>query len=414
MHVRLTREIKDTLWLMLAQGVNYLAPLLVWPYLMRVLGAEGFGEFSFGLAMAQYMMLLVDFGFNLTATKQIATAETEGERNRIFSATMGARLLLLGVSGVLMLGVGMIPRLHVYRKVMQIMWLMVVGNAFSMFWLFQGMGKIRFVSMVNAVTKIAILPLTFLLVKTEADVTMAAWIQVLAFIGGGVVTVAMTRLLGLARWQKTDWQQVVKALKGSWEVFLSNAATSIYTALFVVILAYYAEADEVGRYAAAEKIMRCAGYMLWVPLSQAYFPKVSQLARQDKEQARKMMRNLGWMVGVGMVIIGGVLAIGMEPVAEWLGKDYGGIQDIALVLAAVPLMVGTGGVIGQMGLIAMGGEKELKWFRNVYLIAGLVAIVSVVTAAQRWGAIGTAAALLLTETVVCAGMAAGWKKISKN
>ena len=81
-----------------------------------------------------------------------------------------------------------------------------------------------------------------------------------------------------------------------------------------------------------------------------------------------------------------------------------GITELMLILAAVPALVGIGGVQGQMGLIAMGGEREKQIFRNVYLIAGVVALISVCVFAYLWGTMGAAVALVLTEFSVCIGM----------
>ena len=400
-----SKEAKDTIWLMALQGVNYLAPLLVWPYLMVVLGAEQFGIFSFGIALAQYLMMLVDFGFNLTATKQIALAQSDSrERDRLFTATMAAKMLLLGLSAAVVAAVSALPMYGAYRAIIWITWLMVAGNAFSMFWLFQGMGKIRWVAIVNAAMKLLILPLTFVLVKLPADVYTAAWIQVAVFIGAGIVTVILTYSMGLARCTRIEWKDVQNQLRSSWSIFLSNAATSTYTALYVVLLAYFVTESEVGRYAAAEKIMRCACYLIWVPVSQAYFPKVSRLSGTDRAEGRRLVRRLTVFMAIVLGAAGIVLALCIEPLTVWLGKDYAGIGSLTAAMAVIPLLVGIGGVQGQMGLIAMGGEKEKASFRNVYLAAGVVALVSVCLFSYLWGAMGAAAALVLTEGTVCLSM----------
>ena len=254
------------------QGVNYLAPLLVWPYLMVVLGAEQFGVFSFGIALAQYLMMLVDFGFNLTTTKQIALGQSDPSKvNRLFTATMAAKLILLAISAGIVLIVSLLPAYSAYQSIVWITWLMVVGNTFSMFWLFQGLGKIRWVAVINAVMKLLILPFTFVLVKTHADVQVAAWIQVAVFLGAGLVAVCMTHSFGMAHYVRISIEEVREQFRISWDIFLSNAATSTYTALYVVLLAYFVSEAEVGLYAAAEKIVRCACYLIWVPVAQAFF-----------------------------------------------------------------------------------------------------------------------------------------------
>ncbi len=400
-----TKEAKDTIWLIGLQGVNYLVPLFVWPYLMVALGAEQFGVYSFGIALAQYLMMLVDFGFNLTASKQIALAQgDELETNRIFSATMTAKLLLLCLSGIIVAIVSVIPAYTVYRNIVWITWLMVVGNAFSMFWLFQGLGKIKLISIVNTAMKLLILPLVFVFVKTPADANIAAWIQAAVFVGSGIVIVWLTKKLSLAQVVPIQWKDIKEQLKSSFSIFLSSAATSTYTALFVVILAYMVSADEVGRYSAAEKIMRSICYLIWMPISQAYFPRASKLGKENPIEGKRLMRHLTLFIIVALGFAGIAIAIAAEPLVNLLGKDYTGIGTIAAILSVVPVLIGIGGIQGQMGLIAMGGEREKKAFRNVYLMAGVIALVSVCILSYIWGAVGAAIALVLAEGFVCVSM----------
>lgn len=400
-----TKEAKDTIWLIGLQGVNYLVPLFVWPYLMVALGAEQFGVYSFGIALAQYLMMLIDFGFNLTASKQIALAQgDELETNRIFSATMTAKLLLLCLSGIIVAIVSVIPAYTVYRNIVWITWLMVVGNAFSMFWLFQGLGKIKLISIVNTAMKLLILPLVFVFVKTPADANIAAWIQAAVFVGSGIVIVWLTKKLSLAQVVPIQWKDIKEQLKSSFYIFLSSAATSTYTALFVVILAYMVSADEVGRYSAAEKIMRSICYLIWMPISQAYFQRASKLGKENPIEGKRLMRHLTLFIIVALGFAGIAIAIAAEPLVNLLGKDYTGIGTIAAILSVVPVLIGIGGIQGQMGLIAMGGEREKKAFRNVYLMAGVIALVSVCILSYIWGAVGAAIALVLAEGFVCVSM----------
>ena len=387
------------------QGVNYLAPLLVWPYLMVVLGAEQFGVFSFGIALAQYLMMLVDFGFNLTTTKQIALGQLDPSKvNRLFTATMAAKLILLAISAGIVLIVSLLPAYSAYKPIVWITWLMVVGNTFSMFWLFQGLGKIRWVAVINAVMKLLILPFTFVLVKTHADVQMAAWIQVAVFLGVGLVTVCLTHSFGMAHYVRISMEEVREQFRISWDIFLSNAATSTYTALYVVLLAYFVSEAEVGLYAAAEKIVRCACYLIWIPVAQAFFPRVSRLSEANPAEGRQLVKRLTWLLCVALGIVGLVLAVGVEPLTVLLGKDYAGIGRLTAMMAVVPMMVGIGGVQGQMGLIALGGKQEKNAYRNVYLTAGAVALVSVCVLSCLFAAIGAAAAVTITETTVCISM----------
>ena len=54
------------------QLLNNLLPVLTMPYLVRILGPSKFGLISFAQALIQYFVNLTDYGFNLTATRDIS------------------------------------------------------------------------------------------------------------------------------------------------------------------------------------------------------------------------------------------------------------------------------------------------------------------------------------------------------
>ena len=68
----MTRLAANIGWLYLLQALNLLLPLLSVPYLTRTLQADGFGQMALALAIAQYLALVTDYGFNLSATRRAA------------------------------------------------------------------------------------------------------------------------------------------------------------------------------------------------------------------------------------------------------------------------------------------------------------------------------------------------------
>ncbi|MDD6641843.1 MAG: flippase [Bacteroidales bacterium] len=400
------------MWLMILQGLNYLAPLLVWPYLMTVLGAEQFGCISFAIAANQYLMIIVDFGFNFSSTKGIALAKGNQESiNRLFSETLVAKLLLLAGAFVLLLVIVAIPKFRIYAQTSLILFSMVVCSALTCVWLFQGLGKIRIVSIINCVSKIAILPLTFVLVRASDDTLVAAYILGGVYVVSAILSLLLVRLQRLARLVAITWSGIKAILKDSFPIFVSNAASSIYAMLFVVILGYFALPDEVGKYAAAEKLMRMACYAVWLPVSQAFFPKICQTANHNRAETRRTLRRLFVIMTAAMLFIGGILFFFARPLSEWLGRDYAGFEPIAKILSIVPLFVAVGGVAGQLGLLTMGNERDKKHFQNIYLSAAGLSVVLTFALVPHFQAIGAGIALLLTECFVCVGMLVGFKKM---
>lgn len=90
--------------LALLQGVNYLLPLLSFPFLFRVLGVERWGLVTFGYSLMQYFVMFTDFGFNLSATKYISEHRNDLQKiNSYLNSAMIGRFILCGISLAILL-----------------------------------------------------------------------------------------------------------------------------------------------------------------------------------------------------------------------------------------------------------------------------------------------------------------------
>jgi O-antigen/teichoic acid export membrane protein len=397
----INKEIKDVFYLIALQGLNYIAPLLVLPYLMKVLGAEKFGYIGFSLSVMQYLMLIVDFGFNLSATKRIALAKgNKQELNEIFSSTFYAKLGLLFISFLVLLLVAFVPRFEIYRETLFIMFLMVIGNTFSFVWLLQGLGEIRFISIFSGIAKLSILPLTFIFVKKPDDYLTAAFLQSLVVVVATLITIIFIirkHWVTLTSFVRKD---VIYDLKESYPIFLSGAATSIYTASFVVVLGYFGTSAEVGQYSAVERIMRAVCYLPLIPVLQVFYPKITQLGKEQKQDAIFLIRKLAIFVGFCMFIVFIGMFFFSSKMTHFLGDDYQGSNALFKIMAFAPVFIGLGGVFAQLGILALGNRRDKQTYQKNYFIAGIVALVSMFLLIPILGTIGAAIALLLTEAVV--------------
>lgn len=401
------KEIHDTLWVMCLQGLNYLVPILVVPYLMVVLGAEKFGYYGFALAVSQWLLLMVDFGFNLSATKRIAVAMgNQDEVNKIFSSTMYAKIGLLGISFVILLLMMLIPQFAIYRKAMALMFIMVIGNAFFPVFLFQGIGKVRIGAIINGIAKISVLPLTFILVKSPDDYETAIILQGMVCIIAAIISVLLIANKKWIKITKFKSDEVKEELKESWPLFLSQAATSIYTAMFIIILGFFATAEDVGQYSAADRLMRASCQLILFSTLQVFYPKVSRLAKEDRTAAVRLSSKLLKIITGLMIFIWAILFFGSTMIIELLGKDYKGGELLFRIMAFVPIFVGISGILGQCHLLALGNEKSKKLYTHTYFIAGGIAMLSVLILTSTLHEVGTAIALLITEIAVVICM---WK-----
>ncbi len=374
---------------------------------MITLGAERYGYIGFSFAAMSYLTLFVDFGFGLSASKRIAVAAKNSiEVNRIATATFASKILLLIMgTPVLYFIIYIVPALRPYLVTCICMFPMAIASVLSATWLYQGLGQIKLIAIITSICKIAILPLAFVFVKDESDYNMAAFIQSGPFVIAGSVSLL---ILFRRRWfaiTKVSWRDILVEIKESFPLFLSSAATSVYTQLFTIILGMIASPTAVGTYSAAERIMRTICFTIYSPISAAFYPKIASLGSTDYERGRRLLKRLTKYVFIIMLVISLTLFIFSSQIAIFIGNDYAELNHLIQIMSITPVFISLGGIYGQFGLIALGNKKTKIQFRNTYLLAAPASLLLVSFLAWWFTETGAAVAMVLTEFFVFLSMA---------
>lgn len=128
--------------------MNYIIPLITLPYLVHKLGPESYGILGFSLALIQYFTRLTDYGFNLSATKEIASNKNINDVSKVYWSVLCCKLILLVISAVILgLAIHLNDFLSANKIVVWCSFIAVLGSLLFPIWLFQGlerMGNCRF------------------------------------------------------------------------------------------------------------------------------------------------------------------------------------------------------------------------------------------------------------------------------
>lgn len=391
--------VKNIFALFVLRGANYILPLITVPYLVRVLGPTNFGRIAFALAFVQYFVVMTDFGFNLSATRAIASAQADAERlSNIFSAVMIIKTVLMTVGfGAMLLTIGLVPGFDRDWSLFLLVYLAVVGNVLFPVWLFQGLQRMRHIAILTILSRIVVVLAIFIFVQQPSDYRLAAALQASSFVIAGLSALyTMPRVVHL----RLCWpgiMQLRNVTVDGWHVFLSTAAINLYTSSNIFFLGLFANSAAVGYFAAAQKLVNAVVGAV-TPISQAVYPHVASLTTRSPEKALAFIAKLFRLQG-GITL---VLSVGMFALAEplvhlLLGEDFQSSVRLVEWMAALPLIIGISNVLGVQTMLNFGMEKA---FSHILLFAGFVNIVSIVPLAKSFGAQGAAAASVLTEIVV--------------
>lgn len=409
-HIFKSTLFKNIFSLTFLQGINYLLPLVTVPYLVRVLGPEGFGIIGFSFAFIQYFVIITDYGFNFSATRLIAVGKQDPEVvSRIFSSVIIIKAGFLIISFLLLiLIVNVFPKIKLHSEIFYLTFLMAVGNAVFPIWLFQGLQEMEHITWINILSKILLISGIFLFVKTPQQLNIAAALQASSFLIVGLLGLifAIKRYRIRFKWPKPG--SLVEQLKEGWPIFLSTASISLYSNTNIVLLGFLSNEKQVGYYVAADKIIKAAQALL-NPISQAIYPHINQLARSSKAEAIVFVRKAFRFLGLGALLISICLLGFATPIIYLaLGKDYEPSITLLKWMSPLPLAIALSNVLGVQTMLSFGLNKE---FMRSIVLSSLLNLFLVVPLTLWLQAQGTAIAILITEIFVTGYM---WYLLSKK
>ena len=389
--------------LSILQGANYILPLITLPYLVRVLGPANYGLVAFATAFIGYFTMLTDYGFNLSATREISINRDDNKKiSEIFFSVMAVKVLLSLASLVIMAAAVMI--FHKFDKNWPLYFItfgIVIGTVLFPVWFFQGMEKMRPITILNLISRFIYTVCIFVFIRKPSNYIYVPLIISIGQIVAGILAIRIIIVDFKVKLFLPKIKDIRYELVEGWHIFLSTVAISLYTTSNVFILGLFANTAIVGYYAAAEKIVRALQNLL-SPAFTTIYPHISKLADESKTRALRFIRKAVLLIGSFYFLVSLTTFIfAYFVVTILLGSQYTESVVILRILAFLPFIIGLSNIFGIQTMLTFNYKKA---YSNIYIIAGILNIVLVFTLVVMYNAIGISIAVLITESFVAISM----------
>lgn len=378
-----------------------LLPLVAVPFLSRKLEPEGWGLVIFAQSFAGWMSLLLEYGFNLSATREIARhRDKPDELTRIISGITGAILLLAALSaGAALVALFAVPLFRQYPEYLALAWLIGITQAARPLWYFQGVERLYRPAWLNVAARAMATAGIFLWVRGVHDGWKPLVLQIIA--GALVAVISLFWMYREVAFTRPSLGRAVEALRMGWSMFLFRGAVSLYTTANAFILGLFVPPAMVAFYGGAERLNKAVMAGL-DPISQALYPRITHLVATDEKRAARFAR-------IGLLAIGGLgLALGLAVMAFaplavriLLGPRYTESIPVLRVLALLMPLTAISNVIGVQWMLPLGMDRA---FNKVIISAGVLNVVLAVFLARRGGPMGMATSVVVAEAFVAIAM----------
>jgi len=396
---------KNAASLYVIEFANYVLPLITMPYLVRTLGPERYGLVAFGQGVIAYFTIFVDYGFTLSGTRKISVRHNDSTAISQIAFNIWVAKALLCTTGfaLLLVLVSAVSKLQEVRMLLFILYGTVIGNVLFPVWLFQGMEKMVFISIINLGMSLFVLTGIFTMVRQPEDYLLYVGIIGVGSIIAGAVGAGVALFLFRLRPVFPSWSSIWKTLAEGWMIFLSTSSVSLYTAGNAFVLGLLADYRAVGYYSAAEKLVRAIRRSLF-PISQAAFPRFSKMASESKVFTLQWARRMLILMGGLAFVLSVALFIGAPAIVTIvLGPGYEPSIPVIRVLAALPLLISVSNVLGVQIMLPFGKDRA---FTSIVLCAGFINIALAALLVPVWQESGMATAVLISELFVTIAMVA--------
>ena len=323
--------IENYFFMTLLLVLNSYFALLIYPYLIKTLGKESYGIYVYGFTIASFFTTFVSFGFDMTGLRSISKVPfSVRDKSFILSKVFTAKLYLEFISiGIFAILVNVIP---LWRENSLIYWICfstTLVNIFLPVWYFQGIQKMKIVTIIQLLLKIASLPFIFYYVKTSSDILIYSIISSIVSVIGSFVAFAYIIRIDKLRLSIIPFKETLSYTKESLYFFYSNVGSTIKTQSLNLIIGSYFGMGDLAIYDLAQKIISIP-MMILMNVNRAIFPKIAV-----NFNIITIKRILKYEHIIGILVVISIIVLGKPIVSLLGGKGMELAYPIAVILSFV-------------------------------------------------------------------------------
>ena len=381
-----------------------LFPLITFPYASRIMMADGIGQVNFFQSIISYISLFTCLGIPMYAIREVAKVRDNPEKmTRITDEILllHAFLTLLGYMAVAVICLT-VTKVQTDIPLFLLLSATIFFTAIGCEWFYQGIEDFKYVAIRGLLVKLLSVVLLFLFVKTKEDILWYGAYTVLGVLGGNIFN--FIRLRKYLHRDVIDFRALhpLRHLKPALHVFALNVVISIYLQLNNVLLGFMKDAEAVGYFTAATKIMMIT-MSISSSLGAVIMPRTSNLIAEGRMDEFRILiqKSYDFVLALAMPLTVGLIFTSPSIILLLSGEGFAPAVLTSQIVASNILMVGLSGVMGIQVLYPLG---KINIVILCTLIGAAVNVFFNVLLIPRYGHNGTAVAYMLAEVAVTVSM----------
>lgn len=392
---------------------NMLFPLLTFPYVSRILLADGIGQVSFFSSISNYCIMLAGLGLSTYGVRAVARVRTDKEAlaKTVQELLHINFLATLAVTAIYILASIFSVRMHSYIALCLINGMLILTAPLSMNWLYSGLEQYDYITKRTIAFKLLSLVAVFTFVHKKEDTIIYALILALSNIGTYLCNALYARrFVDFGYHVQREYRKHIRPML---TLFASSLAINVYTNLDTVMLGFIRGDHEVGLYTTAVKVKTILLNIINA-ISVVLLPRLSYYISQhrEKEFRAAIRQSISVIAFITLPVTMYFIEEAKDCILVLGGDAYMGAVPCMQILMPILIFSGFSNILGNQILIPQG--KDSCFMRAVVAGAVLDLVLNAVLM-PKYGCVGAAVATFSAEAIqMSIQLHYGWKEIVEN
>lgn len=329
--------IKNILFYTIKQISAIIFPMIVYPYVTRVLGVNNLGKVEYAKSLVQYFLLFAGLGISDYAIREGARIRDDKKLlNKFSTQVIVIHIISTTIACIGCILLALTSSFKMYDNLIYIFMIMIPFTMLGMNWVFCIFEDYQYISIRTMFFQFISLGLTFILVREENDYIYYALILVISSIGANILN-----LIKLKKYIKLDFTnfEILKHLKPIFIIFGMAGASSLYMTMDTSMLGFISGTLSVGYYAAANKLIVVIGTLV-SSIRTVLLPRLSFMIGTGDKSGFKSLNalTLNIILMFAVPITFGIFSLSREIIVLFCGKEFI-LGSIALQLLAPSIIL---------------------------------------------------------------------------
>ncbi|MEJ5316223.1 MAG: oligosaccharide flippase family protein [Tenuifilum sp.] len=373
--------------------VGYFFPIIIIPFILNIIGSENYGRYITAFAVIQYLLIIIDYGFQFTGVRDIA--DTENSKNKIqilYSEIFLARLILMLLTVIFLLVFSIwftqTPLLYLYGIGV------LIGYSMQSLWFYQGMQDMKLITLIVISSKLISFLLTIIFLKKRSDYFFLMLFDSISYLISGFISMVIIYLKFGITLKIASFKGALEQFKKGWNIFISTILISIYRDSNLLILSAISNYTFSSYYGIAERLVK-AIQSLSQPITYALFPYFSK--NKIIKETKIFFRGLKYLSFIFILIFLIVIIFADDIVYSYLGSGY---ERVALNIRILSPIILVGMLNYYLGIIGLINLKLDKVFKKFIIYVSFFSLVSCFVLSLFLFDIGASIAFLFSELLL--------------